>query len=371
LASGLWRSALLVDLQVTTVAGLDFPHATQPTSIRQLPRLRLLASADEACRDSIRAMLRVGAQTELRAIDFRPLVAALPALARRWRGLRFDQGVYVDAADGRRREGLRIEHGAHPLAGTSYRLVLRSEQPPEPTEEARAELVKLMERNGVDHHAAFQSWFRRGREAATAAGQMEAVFTTTLVELLADDRDRIRVRVQDPGARQVEEIELYRPDRPERISVDVTGRVEGGWLTRGPITAHISLALDQLPPAEGSAPQFVAELHHRRAQGKAEARIRAADGRSWSIAVDVGAMGRGLTRPIVAVLAPLARRYARHQLDALIAQLPVWVNEFNRVLHEDFGAAPDPEQMADKLLDEFLDDVVEHVPPSPQPLPQG
>jgi hypothetical protein len=199
---------------------------------------------------------------------------------------------------------------------------------------------------------------------------METVFTTTLVELLADDRHHIRLRVQDLGARQVEEIELHRPDRPERITVDVAGRVEGTWLTRGSITAHISVALAQLPPAEGSAPQFVAEVKHRRAQGKAEASIRAADGRSWTIAVDVRARGRGLTRPIVAVLAPLAGRYARHQLDALIAQLPEWVDEFNRVLHEDFGAAPDPEQLADMMLNEFLDDVAEYVPQSAQPLPQ-
>ena len=320
--------------------------------------------------DNICAMVRIGAQTELSAIDFRPLVAALPALARRWRGLRFEQGVYVHAGDGRRREGLRVERGAHPLVGTSYRLVVRSEQAPELTEEELAELAKLNSK-GVDHQMGVKTWHRRRLEAAKAAGQMQVVFTTTLVELLADDKDRIRLRVQDLGARHVEELELHRPDQPERISVDVTGRVEGSWLTRGPFTAHISLALDQLPPAEGSGPQLVAEAIHRRAQGKAEARIRATDGGSWVIAVDVGATGRGLTRPIVALLAPLARRYARPHLDALIAQLPKLADEFNRDLHEEFGPAPDPEQMADKMFDEFLDGVVEQEPPSAQPATAG
>ena len=320
-------------------------------------------------RYSICAMFQVGAHTELSAIDFRPLVAALPALARRWRGLRFEQGVYVHAADGRRREGLRVERGSHPLVGTSYRLVLRSEQPPEPTEEALAELAKLKSR-GVDRRMAVKNWHRRRREAAKAAGQTEVVFTTTLVELLADDRHRIRLRVQDLGSRHVEEFELHRPDQLECISVDVTGRIEGSWLTRGPITAHMSVALDQLPPAEGSGPQLVVQVLHRRAQGRAEATIRAADGGSWIIAVDIRAMGRGLTRPIVALLAPLAQPYARRQLDALIAQAPGLVDEFNRDLHEEFGPAPDPEQMAGKMFDEFLDSVAEQVPPSAQPPPR-
>jgi hypothetical protein len=87
--------------------------------------------------------------------------------------------------------------------------------------------------------------------------------------------------------------------------------------------------------------------------------------------VDVGATGRGLTRPIVALLAPLARRYARPHLDALMAQLPKLADEFNRDLHEVFGPAPDPEQMADKMFDEFLDDVAEQEPPSAQPATAG
>jgi hypothetical protein len=297
-------------------------------------------------------------------------VAALPALARRWRGLRFEQGVYVHAADGRRREGLRIERGSHPLAGTTYRLVLPSEQPPAPTEEELANFSNLMKRKGIDQQSAANDWSRRRREAAAVAGLMEVVFTTTLVELLADDPHRIRLRVQDLGAWHVEEVELRHPDQLERISVDVTGRVEGSWLKSGPITAHVSLAVDQLPPAGGSGPQLVAAVNHRWVHGKAEASIRTADEGSWAMTVDVGATGRGLAWPIVAVLAPLARRYARRELDLLIAYLPRAVEELNRVLHEAFGPAPDPEQLADKLLDAFLNNVAVQVPPSTQPRPQ-
>jgi hypothetical protein len=90
-----------------------------------------------------------------------------------------------------------------------------------------------MESKGIDQQMAVENWSRRGREAAAAAGQIEVVFTTTLVELLADDPHRIRLRVQDLSTWQVEEVELHHPDRLERISVDVTGRVEGAGSQAG------------------------------------------------------------------------------------------------------------------------------------------
>lgn len=188
----------------------------------------------------------------------------------------------------------------------------------------------------------------------------EPVLTTALVDLLEDDLHRIRI--QRVGGPDVVQAELRSPHRPERIDIDVTGTVPGGWPTGGPFTAEAGLALDQLPPAHGSAPQLVAQARHRRAQGRAEVAIREADAGSWTVDVTIRARGRGLARPIVALLTPFLRGYAQRGLDAIIGRLPEQVDHLNHGLREEFGPLPDPEQMADKVLKDLLDDVAEHVP---------
>lgn len=270
-------------------------------------------------------MIRVGAQTTLSAIDVRTLAAVLPALAMRWRGLPFEQGVYVPAA-GPRREGLRVEQGSHPHPGTRYLVLLASAHVPNPPDEGVGDEPRPVK---------------------------------MLVELLADDIHRLRIRVQRVGGPDVVEAELRRPDRPESITVDVAGTVPGGWPAGGPFTVKAGIALDQMPPVQSSGPQLVAEAKHRRAYGWVDAAIRAAGAGFWTVEVAIRVRGRGVARPIVAVLAPVVRRYAQRGLDAFLDRLPTEVDQFNRELREEFGLSPDPEQIADRVLNDFLASLAE------------
>ena len=273
------------------------------------------------------AVIRIGAQVSLSAIDVRTLAAVLPALARRWRGLRFEQGVYVSAT-GQRREGLRIEQGSHPRPGTRYLLMFDPAHSSEPQDE------------GVGD---------------------EPVPAKTLVELLADDIHRIRIRVRRVGGPDVVEAELRRPYRPEGITVDVAGTVPGGWPAGGPFAVEAGIAVDQMPPTQSRGPQLVVEARHGRAQGRADVAIREADAGFWTVDVAIRARGRGVARPMVAILTPFLRRYAQRGLDAFIGRLPEEIDQFNQELREEFGPSPDPEQVADKVLNDLLAGVAEYV----------
>ena len=69
-------------------------------------------------------MLRSRAATTIEPINAPLLIASLPELARLFRNLEIDGDAVVDR-DGRRKAGLRVETGTHPLVGTRYRLVTR------------------------------------------------------------------------------------------------------------------------------------------------------------------------------------------------------------------------------------------------------
>src|SRR5574341_74024 len=317
-------------------------------------------------------MFRIRAQAEVNAIDLRPFIAALPVLVRRWRALRFEQGVYIDS-HGRPREGLRVERGAHPLAGTSYRVVVGVEQTTDPAEHGAIAQPEPTDAEGFAQRPAFER-SRQPQESAAPAVRAETLYTTTLIDLLGDNPGRFDVRFRDPEGSYAAEVQLHRPHRPERIIVDVRTTIdpiEFEWLTRGPIVVHVCFAPDQLPPAGGSTPPLIAEVRNPRGKAEAEMRVEERGSRSWTIVVDVRARGRGLARPIVAVLAPLARRYVRPEFEFLMAQLPKWVDELNGLTYEEYGANPAPEQLADELFDEFLSGVVEHVPPDLRSGPQS
>jgi hypothetical protein len=318
-------------------------------------------------------VFRKTAQTVVDALDLRPYIAALPFLVRRWRALRFEQGVYIDS-HGRPREGLLVERGSHPLPGTSYRVVVGVEQSMDPAEHDATAKTEPMDVERFDQRQEFERRSRRPQEYAEPAGPAETIYSTTLIDLLGDNPRRFDVRFRDPEGGYAAEVQLHRPDRPERIVVDVSTTIdpiEWSWLTGGPIAVHVCFVPDQLPPAGGSTPPLVAEVRNPRGKVEAEMRIQGTAGGSWTIVADIRATGRGLARPIVAVLAPLAWRYFRRDFEFFVAALPKWVQELDAAAHEQNGANPEPEQLADELFDEFLSGVVEHVPRDLRPRPLG
>ena len=259
------------------------------------------------------------------AVDTGRLVALLPALARRWRALRFEQGRYVDDA-GRPRDGFQVEHGCHPRPGTRYRLVTAS-------------------------------------TAVEAAGRSEAVLNQMSMELLADGARRIRVRFRVLASGEVVEVELENPARPARLVVEATVPVEGNWLVRGPVSACLELDLAALTPVPTGARQLNVRARHPRARALARVHVEPAGGGQWSVAVQVQAAGRGLARPFVAAVAPFAHRRAAREFDSLLQQLAKSVDELNRELAAQFGRQHDPDQLASDLLADLLDTVPERRPP--------
>ncbi|HET8643155.1 MAG TPA: hypothetical protein VFM37_14560 [Pseudonocardiaceae bacterium] len=261
-------------------------------------------------------MLRLSASTTVSAIDTRPLLAVVPALIRRWRALPFDQGCVDDR--GRRREGLCVEFGAHPRPGTGYRLIMTGDEP---------------------------------------AGR----FTTTLVELLADDPRRFHVRLRLLDGGEVVNVELEHPDRPISVLVDVTAPFAGNWLTRGPLSVRAKLDLAALPPARPRAPQLTVQVSHPRARGSADGLVAATGGGRWKVDVKLRAGGRGVLRPLVAVTVPFIRRIVARELGSALERLARSVEELDRELRASFDPE-DPQRVAEAVLRDLLDGVPEHLP---------
>jgi hypothetical protein len=253
-------------------------------------------------------VLRLTARTAVPALDTGSLMQVLAELPKHWRALPFERGCYRHE-DGRLREGLRVEHGRHPHPDAGYRLVTRRENALHPS--------------------------------GPAAGS-PAVFPPIFVELLADDADRIRIRLEGPDRDEVAEIEVDHPQRPARLWAEGSVPVSGSWLVRGRVSARIELDLDGLPPARSSGPQLTAQAKHRRARGTAKVRVEQAGGDTWNLTVDLAVAGRGITRPVVAVLG-LFRRIAAREFHKLVAETSRSIGELNRELHSRLGPGQDAE----------------------------
>jgi hypothetical protein len=306
-------------------------------------------------------MLRLHARVTVPPVDTRNLVAALPIFLDLWRGLRFDPAV-LDR-DGRRREGLRVAAGTHPRPGTRYSMTMVARRPPEPTPAEREELSKLLRARDDDTDRAVEEWSQRRRAMAEAAGRLETVRTTSMVEIVADDSHRVVVRTTHDHGRVVIETEVERPTRPERLTIDATSNVVvGGWLAKGKLKVEASCKLDSLPAAHHSAPQFTGLLRHRHLRGRASIAIAETDSGRWDIDIRLRVRGRGLVRPIFAIASPFFGRVARRRFEEAVGQLPEKVEKFNREVLTRFGGIPSPQSLANDALDGLLADVAEHLP---------
>ena len=305
-------------------------------------------------------MLRLHARVAIPPVDTRNLIAALPVFLDLWRGLRFDPAV-LDR-DGRRREGLRVVVGTHPRPGTRYSVTMMERRPPEPTASEREELSKILRERHSDTDRAAREWFERRRETAEAAGRLETVLTSSTVEVVADDPHRVVVRTTHDNDGVAIEVELARPARPERLTIDATSNVPGNWLTKGKLKAQASCGLDSIPAAHNSSPQFAGSLRHRHLRGWASIAIAETDGAYWDVDVRIRVRGRRLTRPLFAVASLFLGRYTRRRFDKAVNRLPEKVERFNQEVRTRFGGMPSPQSIASDALDGLLADVAEHLP---------
>lgn len=274
-------------------------------------------------------MLRLRATTTVPKVDMRSILAIVPFLREQWRDVRFEQDVYVDP-DGCRREGLQVLHGAHPLPGTTYLVSVP------PLVGPVADLPMM-----------------------TAAGADGAM--SVAVELLAFDDRSLRLRGSQAAADWTVDVELLGVDPVTRVNGELVATLPYRWPLGGRLRAKVVTAVDQVLRADSTDPQVVAELQHPVARGDVQLRIGLAADGLWTVDIAVRCRGRGLARPVLAVLAIPARRAARRRFDAIVGTLPGAVDRLNVEIELAIREDPDPQRAAEELLEALLFAVPETV----------
>jgi hypothetical protein len=282
-------------------------------------------------------MLRSRGATTVDAVDTKLLVAAVPELIKRWRALEFHRGMVIDR-DGRRREGLQVESGTHPRAGTRYRVVTDPQAPSAGTVPAV---------RGAPGPA----------DQSTAPLPADEVH----VDVIADDLDRIGLRFTNPE--QVTDVELRRPLKPDRVTARTVVHIDEMWPFRGDVTVDVRLDLAALPHPDqrSDEPQLVVDVRHPRLRASVKVLVNAVGGR-WDVSFDVAITGRGLSRLLFRPGVPFIGRTLRREMAEAIDQLPGQVVAFNRELGRLTGPAPTPSDLAGSILDLFLAEIVDTLP---------
>lgn len=257
-------------------------------------------------------MVAVRATVTVTAFDLAALSTTAPAFARRVRDLRFVPDGVIDPGSGRVRQGLRDLTGTHPRPGTRYLAVV-----------------------------------------ARTAGDSVLV-DETIAELLADDADRLAIRLVGGGPQAfASDIAIEGPEQPRGVIIDVMAPIEGGRFA-GDVTADATVDLDAVPSRTSAPPQVRGRATHRRFVATADVLVTEADGGRWQVEATVRAQGRGWMRPLVAaagpILAPLLQRRIRSHIAGAAAGFDDTVN----ALMKDFSA----EETADDLVRQLLDNIV-------------
>jgi hypothetical protein len=302
--------------------------------------------------------VRFSASATSAPVELAAVINALPEFAARWRALRFDGGTLV-MDDGSANGGLTVEAGAHPIAGVRYRVVMPDRRSQDVTTEDRAALARRLKRGG-DREEVGREWARERRERVRAARDV----LIWLVELSDDDAKHIRIRIHDPEAQSRTEVEVTRPNRPERIEVTWVGDNKGRWITRGSVTVEVHADLATLTTGARPHRLLSVRVRHRHARASARVDVDTSSSTQWTTSLEARARGAGALRPVVAFASPLVRRVAARQLQKAVREFPAKIDELNRDLTTRFGDPPSPERIAEVALHDLLHDLVRSPPES-------
>jgi hypothetical protein len=299
-------------------------------------------------------------------VDLVSLAAVPPALMRRWIELPFEDGVVVDAS-GARRQGLRVEAGAHPQVGTRYVVVTGTEDLPKATAAEAAELTR-MRQSSSDPDAASRAWLERRRDTARAEGRMEMTWTRVSLELLDTSADSVRVRVQDLTTSTIGAVVSCEQARsgqhgvPVDFDVQVDGRIKGHWFVRGAVTGHATAVLDDSTRSRRPVLRVSAKGEHKRVGAHAEIVVEDAEADRVEVSIDIRVHGRGVVRPVAALAALFGGGAVRRGFASAMDNLPRAVAEFDDEMRTAVGAQATPDDIARRALDEFITTIPETVP---------
>lgn len=278
-------------------------------------------------------MIRLRRTIHVRQLNVSGFTAALPGLLQCLRDLEFGDDGVVRTADGRALEGLRVTDGSHPRPHTSYSVVTRVE----------ASVAGAADGRIVEPAEYADGWQR----ITISSGERVTTYAAYAVELVADDAGRFEVRAQEYGGGVEVLVTVPDPRWPKRVEFGLSGYLDGPRLVRSPVTGSATVALDELPRAQGS-------FRHRRVAGSFEVAL-VPDGDGWLAKVDVQIRLRGVLL-LVAPFGWLMRRPMQKALDSFdpqqLAALQEWID-----------TTADPP----KLLDALLAYIPETVPDEPTP----
>jgi hypothetical protein len=297
-----------------------------------------------------------GAAT-VRHVDLATFAAVPAALLHGWQELTFDRGTLVDSA-GVRREGLRVEVGSHPLAGTTYTVVTMTEEIPTPTDADMLELDRLRSAPDADIDAVTEAWRARRHDAARAKGTLKEVFHTASLELLDIASDGARLRVQDRTTSTIGAVVSYEQEASEHgstsLRADIDGGITGHWLVRGAVTGSAEATFDPSASSGGPELRLTAKGAFKRAKATAVVLVIAGASGTYEVAIDVHVRGRGLARPIAAVAACFGGRSARRGFASAMEKLPAMVDAFVADLERTLRAPPTAQSIAQRTIDELV-----------------
>jgi hypothetical protein len=247
--------------------------------------------------------VRVKATADSAPVDLAAFRSAIDRLATRWRELRVSEtGTERNGVVNR---GLRVESGVHPWPGVRYRVVEADER----------------------------AW---------------------LVELRADEADRVEFRVHDVDGTQTADVTVRHPTRVDAVEVAWGMQSVGaGWWTRGRLTVELRADFTQ------SRPSLEVKLRHRHVRARCSIEVDASRPTRWTTSLDATIRGNGVLRPFGGLFTPIVRVLIARQLRKSVREFPAKVDEFNERVAARFGTPPSPDRIAEVVLEDFFSELVD------------
>lgn len=277
---------------------------------------------------------------EIPAPEVHRLTAVLPLVLERARSLRVADGTVLDPWNGDGPLDLHVVGGTHPLVGTRYEATYRSV--PVDGDLGRAATGDTPGDDGATDPIG-DEWAARPDHEWVAT-------------IEADDASAVRIAVVD-GAGSDDEItltvELPMPARPTEVRLVGLVPIAPDGFMAGDIQAEGTVSWEALQVA-GDGVRRLATVHigHPRFRAGIVADVEPMDG-TWRVTAEGFVSGRGLVRPLFALMMFFVARKMRPVLDRRLAELVEPAEDWNALTRQ----FERDDELADALVDRWLDHV--------------
>ena len=277
-------------------------------------------------------------EVDIPAPEVGRLGAVVPMVLERARALRVADGTLLDPWNGHAPLDLHVVAGTHPLVGARYegthRSVLADGSTSDPDVEPDSDLTS-------DRDDAVDEW-------------PDAIEHLWAASIDADDARSAKVTIID-GAGTDDEIslavEVPEPAHPTEVRfVNLLPVANDGFMV-GHIETEGTISWDRLRSArDGSHRIATVHIGHPRFRAGIVADAEP-HGDTWRITAEGFVSGRGMSRPLFALMMFFVARKLRPVLDRRLAELAEPVEQWNDLAR----AHPRDDELADAIVDQWLD----------------